>query len=107
MTLAVGHNASLLCRVWCHPEGTSGACEHQEPTASPSLAGKDSCNGTFGAVAFVREDVRRGTSTTGGANAAPIPAFRFAPAPAHRRPGHDSGQQPLTDARPLVTPLRI
>lgn len=107
LSLAMGQNAVLLCQAWCDPhEAAADGC-HSDRALSPSLTGNDHCNDTFGAIAFVREDVRRGTSTPDAPHAVVIPAFRFAPPPTDIRSGHDPGQQSLHEARPLVTPLRI
>ena len=109
LTLAMGQNVVLLClcQVWCDPHGAAATGCHSDRATSPSLTGNDDCTDTFGAMAFVREDVRRGTCTPDARHAVAIPAFRFAPPPTDIRSGHDPGQPPLLEARPLVTPLRI
>lgn len=107
LTLAMGQNAVLLCQAWCDPyEAAASGC-HSDRATSPSLTGNGNCTDTFGAIAFVREDVRGGTSTPDAEHAVVIPAFRFAPPPTDIRSGHDPGPQSLLQARPLVTPLRI
>ena len=44
LTLAVGQNAGLLCKVWCYPHDATAGCRQQEPTTSPSVSGDDYCN---------------------------------------------------------------
>ena len=85
LTLAVGQNASLLCKVWCH-DATSAGCPHQESTLSPdptgfrSVSADDNCGSAFvGAVAFVREDARRTAADPDAQNALVVPRFRLAP----------------------------
>jgi hypothetical protein len=107
LTLAIGQNAVLLCQAWCDPhEAAASGCHHNTAT-SPSLTGNDNCTDTFAAIAFVREDLRRGTSIPDAQHAVVIPAFRFAPPSTEIRSGHDPGQQSPLESRPPVTPLRI
>lgn len=107
LTLAIGQNAVLLCQAWCDPhEAAATGCHHNTAT-SPSLTDNDNCTDTFAAIAFVREDLRRGTSFPDAQHAVLVPAFRFAPPSTDIRSGHDPGQQSPLESRPLVTPLRI
>lgn len=105
--LAMGQNAVLLCQALCDPHEAAAAGCHSDSTTSPSLTGNDDCTDTLGAIAFVHEDVRRGTSTRDAPLVVVIPAFLFAPPPTDIRSGHGPGQQSLLEARPLVTSLRI
>ena len=109
LTLALGQNARLLCRIGCHPnEVTTVGCEHQDTTTSPRVAGDDNCNNVVaGGIAFVREDVRRGASAPDAQQTVAILRFRFAPRPTDMLSGHDPGQQPLVGARPLEIAIRI
>jgi hypothetical protein len=108
LTLAVGQNAGLLCRLWCHPSEAPTDCEHPDQTTSLSVTGEGNCNNvTLGAIAFVREDVRRGESAPDTQHAVAIPSFRFAPPLTDIRSDHDPGQQSRLAARPLVIALRI
>lgn len=107
LTLAMGQNAVLLCQAWCDPREAAATGCHSDSTPSPSLAGNDTCTDTLGAIAFVREDVRGGTSAPDAPHAVVIPAFQFARPPTAIRGGDDPRHQSLLEARPLVTPLRI
>ena len=113
LTLAVGQNASLLCKVWCHG-ATSPECPHQDLTTfpdsatSPSVSADDNCGNAFvGPVAFVREDGRRTAAAPDAQNALIVPRFRLAPSPTDLRLGFESGQRGPLEERPLVITLRI
>ena len=107
LTLAVGQNASLLCKVWCH-DATSAGCPHQDSTTSPSVSADDNCGSAFvGAVAFVREDARRTAAAPDAQNALVVPYFQLAPPPTDLRSGFESGRRLPLEERPLVTTLRI
>jgi hypothetical protein len=107
LTLAIGQNAGLLCKVWC-PDATSTACPHQHSTTSPSVRADDTCNKVMvGAVTFVWEDGRR-TAPAPNAQSAPVVLqFRFVTPPADPRPAYDSGRRVRLEERPLVIALRI
>jgi hypothetical protein len=106
LTLAVGQNASLLCKVWCH-DATSAGCPHQDSTTSPSVSADDCMNAVVGAVAFVREDARRTAAAPDAQNALAVPRFRLAPSPTDLRPGFEAGWRQLHEERPLILALRI
>ena len=107
LTLAVGQNAGLLCKVWC-PDATPAGCPHQAATTSPSLHADDACNEVVGgAVAFVREDGRRSAPALDAQNALVVLRFRFVAPPTDPRPGYESGRRLLLEERPLVIALRI
>jgi len=68
----------------------------------------DNCrNLAVGAIAFVREDARRGAAAPDTQNALVIPRFRFAPSFPDSRSAYESGPQLPLEARPRVTALRI
>jgi hypothetical protein len=68
----------------------------------------DNCNNVaVGAMAFVREDLRRTASAPDAQNALVVPRFGFAPPPTDSRSGYQSGRQLLLEERPLVIALRI
>ena len=107
LTLAVGQNASLLCKVWC-PDTTSAECPHQDSTTSPSVSAYDKCRTDFGGVvAFVREDARRTAAAPDAQNALAVPRFLWALS--HIEPGFafESDRPLLLEERPLVIALRI
>ena len=108
LTLAAGPNATLLCAVLCHPEATAGPCEHRDPTGIPSITSNGSCPDIATAqTAFVREDVRRTVSSSGGQAAAVVQPFQYLPPPKSSMFVRETGQHPPLEARPLILALRI
>src|SRR5206468_3091359 len=109
VTLAVGQNAALLCRAWCHPtEGTAAGCQHRNETTSPSVTGKDDCKHlAVGTIAFVREGGYRGKLTTDVQIAVATPRFAAAQFRSNLRSGFESGQRRRLEERRLVITLRI
>ena len=107
LTLAVGQNVGMLCKVWCH-DGRSAGCAHRDRETSPSVNTDDNCQSAIlEAVAFVRDDARRTAPAPDAQNALVVSRFRLAPSPSDLRPGFESGQRRPLEERPLVTTLRI
>ena len=113
LTLTVGQNAGLLCKVWCH-NATSAGCPHQDsttfldPATFPRVSADDNCGNTIvGPIAFVREDARRTAAAPDGHDALVVPRFRLAPSPSDLRSSFESGQRRPLEERPLVITLRI
>ena len=107
LTLAVGQNASLLCKVWC-PDTTSAGCPHQDSTTSPSVSAPDNCRSDVGgAVTFVREDARRSAAAPDAQNALTVLRFLLALSHIDLSFGFESGRRLLLEERPLVIALRI
>ncbi|HEU4688320.1 MAG TPA: hypothetical protein VFS23_08175 [Vicinamibacterales bacterium] len=107
LTLVAGPNASLLCAVWCHPEAAAaGPCEHRDATTT--ITSNDSCPDIAAVTtAFVREDVRRGVSSSEGQIAVLVAPFEFVAPPQSSLFGRELRQHPPLEARPLVVTLRI
>ena len=106
LTLAIGQDAGLLCKVWCH-DAASTACPHQETTTSPSVRDDTCTNVVVGAVAFVREGNRRTAPAPDAQNALVVRRFRLVAPPTDAHPGYESGRRLLLEERPLVIALRI
>ena len=107
LTLAVGQNADLLCKVWCH-DATSAGCPHKGSTTSPGVSAEDSCRSdVLGAVAFVREDARSTAAAPDAQNAVVVPRFRLPASPTDVRSGCESGRRLPLEERPLIFALRI
>lgn len=105
MSLALGQNAGLFCKVWCH-DATLAQCPHEETTTSSSVSADDRCEDTaIDVVAFVREDARRAADAPDARNAPGVARFRVAPSP-DLLSDFESGRR-LLEARPLVISLRI
>jgi len=109
LTLAVGPNATLLCRTWCDPQAAAASvCRHEAPATSPSVAGDDSCdNMVLSAAAFLRKDVRRGVSAPDAAHAVLVPRYQLAQSTTDASRRHEPGREWPLDKRPLPTVLRI
>ena len=67
----------------------------------------DCDNAGFGAVQFLREDVRRSVSALGPLYAILVPRYHFAPSTIDARPGQVPGREGSLGERPLPTILRI
>jgi hypothetical protein len=110
LTLAVGQNASLLCKVWCH-DATSAGCPHQDSPTTPdttTVSADPTCGSALvGPVAFVREDARRTPAAQDAQNALVVPWFRLTPSATHLPLGFELGRRLLLEERPLVIALRI
>lgn len=110
LTVTLGQNALLLCRIWCHPaaDAASASCEHENVSTSPGVTGSDRCaQPSAGATALVREDLRRGGSATDADHSVVAAQFRLAPPPTPSASGHGPGRHAFPDTRPLVLALRI
>ena len=109
LTIAAGPNAELLCGIWCHPvNGTALACLHQETTTPQATSSDDCTEVRFRAIAFVREDVRRGARVPDDSfGADTIPPFAFAPSAESDRWSTTRAGGLVLEARPRSLPLRI
>lgn len=106
LTIATGQEAALICRAWCHPIGRAAAgCAHQDQTTRPGMTSHKDCrDAELGAIAFVREDPRRG-ATALVQGPVIIPPFALASSPDPRSSG--AFLAPLTEAHTLPLVLRI
>ena len=105
LSLALGQNAPLLCKVRCH-DATPAHCPH-ESAASSRVSADERCDDTIaGVVALVREDGRRAGPAPGAQHAVTAPPFALALARAARPSGIEPGRR-LLEERPLVFALRL
>ena len=110
LTLTLGQNAALLCRVWCHPQqdANSAACEHQAPTTSPSVTASESCAQiAAGPTAFVGEDARRVASGSDAQHGSVVARFQFLPPSVWSARDLERAHATPLAARTLVLALRI
>lgn len=108
LAFAVGANASLLCKAWCHPAAAATGCHHEDPSDLVGVAADDGCNDVvLGAVEVTREDLRRGLSDRDTANAVVTARFRFVDVMASIDNVPRPGRASALERRPLVTVLRI
>jgi hypothetical protein len=65
MTLAMGQSAALLCSTWCRPQATAANdCRHQGSDQTPIVTPSHGCPDMVLGATVVREDLRRGLSTS-------------------------------------------
>lgn len=105
LILAVGPNASLLCRTWCD-RPVSGAC-HQQPSTTLSVSGGDDCNTVVPSVAILYDSGRRGEPSPGGDQPSPVFHTELMRSAAEGRPGYQPRRAWALHQRPLPTILRI
>jgi hypothetical protein len=111
LTLAVGPNASLLCRTWCDQQAaTASGCHHEDQATSPSVAGDDCCpnrdNGVLSTAEFLPKDMQRGVSPS-GVHATPLLRQEGAHSPTDASLGDEPGREWSLEKGPLPTVLRI
>lgn len=111
LSLAVGQNATLLCKAWCDPvDAATSGCHHRDGDSSnsPSLVGDDSCDKVVpGEAGFLREDGRRRVSAPQSDHAMAVPRYQVVTAMTDARPGYEPGHLPSLEKRPLGTALRL
>jgi len=108
LTLTLGQNVALLCRVWCHPHyGPNSACGAQVPTTFPTATANESCTqGANGTAPFLREDGRKSASASDGQQGIVV-TFPFVPKPSLSARDFERAQATPQKARPLTLALRI
>ena len=109
LTLAIGPNAELLCKAWCHPQANAAnECRHEEPANSASVAGDNGCDHVgLNVGAFLREEIPPGGHSSGVAHAVVVPRYQLARLTTDARPAHEPGREWSLEKRPLSTALRI
>jgi hypothetical protein len=109
LTLTLGQNVALLCRVWCHPQkSVNSTCEHQASTTSAGVTANESCAWVAaGPTPFVREDAPRAVSGSDTQHGIAVAQFQFTPPLFLSARGLQLAQTAPQEARPLVLPLRI
>ncbi len=85
LTLAIGQNAALVCRVWCDRDAVSNSvCAHAETRAEGAIVTDAGCTLTAETALFIREDGRHGPSALGPAPVLTVAAFQLLPSAAHQ-----------------------
>ena len=109
LTMTLGQNVALLCRVWCHPQqSVNSACEHQVQTTSPSVTANESCSGVAAELAlFVREDGRQTASASDSQQSVAVARFLLVRPPSFSARALESSQAATVEGPPLVLALRI
>jgi hypothetical protein len=108
LTLAIGPNASLLCRVVCDPQAEATECDHKGSAMSASVSGDNCCHDAAPSVAefLPKKDVRRDVSFANG-HATPQFASELAQPAVEARPGDKPGREWPIDTQRLTTTLRL
>ena len=109
LTLAVGPNATVLCRTWCDRQSAAATgCHHEAATTSPNVASDDNCDDMgLSAAAFLREEVRRPVFAPDAAHAVLVPRYRLAQSTIDASRRHEPGRVWPFGQRPLPAVLRI
>jgi hypothetical protein len=110
LTLAIGPNAQLLCKAWCHPQAARSAseCHHKNSSTTPSVASDESCDKAVGGpTAMLREGGWRGVPSPHANQAIPVPRYQLVRLTIDARPGHEPWREWSLEKRPLATALRI
>jgi len=109
LTLAVGPGAALQCGPGCgaHP-AAKDECHQEDHSGSPSVGGDDTCDHlVLGAVAVLREHVRRAESSPDVDHAMPVPRYQLVHSTIDVSPRHEPGRECSLDKRPLSIVLRV
>lgn len=108
LALAVGPNASLVCRAWCDLTAVAeSACHHDAPGTAPIMAGDDGCEDEVLSAAFLREDVRRDGSSPNGDHGVPVHRSHLTRSVSGANPGHESRREWSLERVPLPIALRL
>jgi hypothetical protein len=102
LTLAIGQNSGLVCRMWCDLDVVIGtACPHEETASAGRTAVNGTCNMVDGeAAVFIREDGRRGPLALDPVPVLAVAALLVPPAATTR------AHLPLAAARALPSAAR-
>ena len=108
LTMAVGPNAELLCKTWCHPPASAeNECHHAAWTDSLGVAGDNCDHVLLNVGVFLREEVRpRGPGPNVGDIIA-VSRNQFAQLTADARLGKELGRGSSLETLPLSAVLRI
>jgi hypothetical protein len=110
LTLVVGPDASLLCKVWCNQHAPAAkGCHHRDSgNTAPHAASSTTCDNVApGVSAFLKEDAPHTASTSNGDHAIEVPRYQHAASTVHARPDHEPEHEWGLEKRPLVTALRL
>ena len=109
LTLAIGQDASVLCKAWCSgAAAASGDCDHKEDiSTSRSVKGDDDCGRMEAKSAvLVREDLRRDRHDQSVLHAVVFPSCQCS-SMGGPRAGHPRRRGSSLQPPPLMIALRI
>jgi hypothetical protein len=105
LTLAIGQNSRLLCRVWCDSHlDSSTACAHERLTQTAIIDA--TCAALDEIAEFIREDKRRGCTALDSVPVLAAAGFQL-PRPAARAYTGFETARALRSAAPLLIALRV
>ena len=109
LTLAIGQNSSLVCRVWCDLDVVIGTgCPHAETASAGQTVVNATCNLVDGeAAVFIREDGRRGPSALDLVPVLAVAALLVPPAATPRAHLTLAAAQALPSAARPILALRL
>jgi hypothetical protein len=108
LTLAVGQDATLLCRIWCNPQSAAASgCHYEGSSISPVVAGDSGCDRELGAGVFLREETGRLVGAAVVAHAIVVPRYQIAQLTTVARAGWATEREWALATRPLSTALRL
>jgi hypothetical protein len=111
LTLAVGPNGTLICKLWCEPQTTESACHHDDGASGATVTASDRCDDVeLSGGDVLLNEMRRGASDTLRSAADDIeftPGFQLSHSTTDARPGPQPGRARSLDNRLLSTVLRI
>ncbi len=103
-SLAIGQDASVLCRAWCGDAVAASECHHKDTSAPRRVKSNDDCRqvGTNSAV-LVREDLRPDRQYQAAQHVVVLPSDEFPSSMGDAQARRGSSLQPP----PLIIALRI
>ena len=111
LTLAVGPNGAVLCKVWCEPQATESACHHDDAAPGTTVAASDLCDDVeLSRGDVLLNEIRGGASDPLRSAAGDIeftPECQLSYSTTDARPGPSPGRARPLDVRALSTVLRI
>jgi hypothetical protein len=107
LALAVGPNASLLCRTLCNPKAAAmGGCHQEAAATSSSIAADGGCADVSYSAALLREDLR-GDGSRDRDLAIPVLRYHFQRSATDARHGQEPGRERSLEERPHSIALRV
>jgi hypothetical protein len=105
---AAAPEATLLCKLWCHPStAATNECQHHDTAIPTTIDGDVGCGtAALNAASFVREDSRASAGHDSDLGV-PLPRHRLIPPTGERDIGRRSDRAWTFDRRPRETALRL
>lgn len=108
LTLAVGQDAALLCRVWCDPQSAAASgCHNGAAIDSPSVTGDNGCDQVVRVGPFLREEGKRSAAAPDASHAIVVTRSQIAQLTTDGRADWEPRREWSLARRPLSTALRL